>query len=149
MKLSYYDSTMIQATRNDFKRAFQKVLSHPGFTDGKHATYMIHFYRVECGLKTLLCDQRRASASSATDGLMWTHNLAEMVRELRIPAQAIGKNITTFRLQRERGSLPHWPTHCIMHAHTVWRYGVEMHAGDENDLVQWLNRLVTYIETQL
>lgn len=139
---------MIQATRNDYEKAFRKVLCHPGVTDGRHATYMIHFYRVECGLKTLLCDQRRASASSATDGLLVTHNLAEIVRELRIPAQAIGKNITTFRLQRERGPLP-WPTHSIMEAHTVWRYGVEMHAADENELVQWLNRLVTYIKTQL
>jgi hypothetical protein len=140
---------MIHATRNDYERAFQKVLSHPGVSNGRHSTYMIHFYRVECGLKTLLCDRRRASASSATDALLLTHNLAEIVRELRIPAQAIGKNITTFRLQRERGPLQNWPNYSIMEAHTVWRYGVEMHAADESELVQWLNRLVTYIETQL
>jgi len=140
---------MIQATRNDFERAFQKVLSHPGVTDGKHATYMVQFYRVECGLKTLLCDQRRVSASSATDDLLLTHNLSEIVRELKVPARAIGKNITTFRLQRERGSSSHWPSYSIKEAHTVWRYGVKMHEADEIELVQWLNRLVSHIATQL
>ena len=140
---------MIQATRNDFAKAFQKVLSHPAVTDGRHSTYMIQFYRVECGLKTLLCDMRGVPASSTTDDLLFTHNLAEIVSALRIPAQAIGKNTTTFRLQREIGPLRDWPNHSIMHAHTVWRYGVEMHAADEIELVRWLNRLVTYIETQL
>jgi hypothetical protein len=139
---------MIKASRTDCEKAFKQVLSYPGITEGKHSSYLIQFYRVECGLKTLLYDMQRQPASTGGDPIGFKHNLSEIVRELKIPAQAIGKNVATFRLQRDAGSVP-WPPHPIKEAHEVWRYGVAMHHQDEIELVQWLNRLVTYIENQL
>lgn len=139
---------MIKATRSDYQKAFKHVLCYPGIANGKHSSYLIQFYRVECGLKTLLFDRQRVPASTGSDPSKWKHDLSGIVRELQIPAQAIGKNVKNFRLQRDSGSFP-WPRHSIQEAHTVWRYGVAMNAQDEIDLVEWLNRLATYLENQI
>ncbi len=143
---------MIPATRREYAKAFNVSLAEYATEAHRPVTFMLLFYRAECGLKALLCDARRLSARPAMNdqGCLRTHNLGEIVRELKLPANAQPSGSPpTFRLRREKTDIKAWPSYSAENAHAVWRYGIEMEAADQGKLITWLNHAVTYVQGKI
>ena len=143
---------MILATKQNYTDSFRRTLAQPVPENGRPVTFMVLFYRAECGLKALFSDQEKIRAKPTDEQMktLKTHNLGNIVSVLKVPASALGSRFPDFRLVRERTVPPHaWKGHAGENAHTVWRYGMEMESDDERKMVEWLNRAVHYVNQQL
>ena len=108
--------------------------------------YLLLFYAVECGLKSVYLRRRYPSrgtiASISDERLRASHDLALWIKELRLPAFIAGTN-PNFRLERDRSS---WS---VDKAHQAWRYGVVIEVQDEQSLVCWLDNIRRWIEENI
>lgn len=136
---------MIPAGSRQLRRAF--------FTHSKQAKegtspshYLLLFYAVECGLKSIYINWSpkniRTTSDIPNEYLRRSHDLARWVLELKLPVGITGAN-TSFRLRRDNSS---WS---IGYAHEVWRYGIAMQPADEQRLVRWLNEVYQWIKENI
>lgn len=128
------------AYEKEFKRGFKENLQAANvLSAGANVRpgLLVLFYAIECGLKYLLCVRRRGSYLSGGDQLSMTHNLADLVKELRFPSGYLPNN---FRLQRDA-------TECCpaKECHLAWRYGVGVNGDDEIALSAGLTKLAARI----
>lgn len=98
------------------------------------AARMLSFYAVECGLKSILCRE------SAASQLIMSHDLSEIIKELRIDPFGWP---SAFRIRREV------QTHPSKYSHLAWRYGVRISSGCEQRLELGLSKLIDYIESRI
>lgn len=113
-------------------------------------SYLLLFYAVECGLKSILLRQRRLTSTCQLDDAFLSHDFAPLIKELRLPRSVIGKvgdtrdssrpRLPSFRLDRDRSS---WS---MSEAHQAWRYGVRVHSEDESKIVEWLNQVCIWVK---
>jgi hypothetical protein len=136
---------VIPAGSRQLRRAF--------FTHSKQAKkgtssshYLLLFYAVECGLKSIYIERAptriRTIRDLSDERLRRSHDLARWALELRLPSVITRAN-TSFRLRRDKSS---WS---IEYAHEAWRYGIAMHSADEQRLVRWLNEVYKWIEEKI
>ena len=136
---------VIPAGSRQLRRAFFKH-AQQAKKDTSPSHYLLLFYAVECGLKSIYLD--RASTRIRTVGdisderLRRSHDLARWTLELRLPS-AITRANTSFRLRRDNSS---WS---VEYAHEAWRYGIAMHSADEQRLVHWLKEVQKWIEENI
>lgn len=112
-------------------RAYEKEL-RKGFLDNEAAAgvlengnhrrpgLLVLFYAVECGLKFMMLARYRGGGAPDPN-IMFSHDLREIVKELRLAEQLPG----WFRLQRDDSSCPG------KECHLAWRYGVGIRPEDE------------------
>lgn len=149
---TFCHSNMIAATLANYSTAFRQGLTQPPPAHGRPASYMILFYRAECGLKALYTKAKNITAQPTGQHLntLKTHNLPAIIKELKVPAAADIGDKGEFRLTRERTHpVSAWPKYPCADAHTVWRYGMAMTEDDELRIVQWLNRIVAHVSTNI
>jgi hypothetical protein len=140
-------------------RELEKAFTtHWGIVQNNHnqcsSFYLILFYAVECGLKSIWLDNNDLRGTDeieeqtliTKDG----HNFATWIKELGLPATIVGKchepgypKIPSFRLSRGGSSLD------IGKAHQAWRYGVNMKREDEKKLVEWLKKVCISLEERI
>ncbi len=114
------------------------------------ANPLVLFYAAECGLKAAYMRRNNVKTTSTMTDVLSSdgHNLMFWAKELRIgkPVTQTAQNkevVTNFKLKRDSTS------HTIRMAHEAWRYGAQMVAGDESNLVAWLTAVVGWINQEL
>ena len=133
-----------RASEKELGKAFTRNLdaSQTAKDGGKNAAaLLLLFYAVECGLKHVLCTYRRGNYLADDDPLFWTHDLTDIVKELRFPRSPLPQN---FRLARSTSEVG--PTR---DCHLAWRYGVGINAVDENAIESGLVSLVERIKQDI
>lgn len=136
---------MIPAGSRQLRRAFFKHAEQAKKgTSPSH--YLLLFYAVECGLKSIYLNRARTRVRTTHDisdeRLRRSHDLARWALELRLPSVITRAN-TFFRLRSDNSS---WS---IDYAHEAWRYGIAMHPADEQRLVHWLKLVHQWIEENI
>jgi hypothetical protein len=130
---------MIPAGSSELRAAYHQHTS-------KHACslYLLLFYAVECGLKSVYLRQNRLSNTDRIHraDLRGSHDLGGWIKELRLPASIATKG-HPFRLERDGSA------HTISRAHEAWRYGVRMKPEDEENLVSFLRAIHGWIKGEL
>jgi hypothetical protein len=130
----------IAAGQSELRNAFWRHLRKEAA-----AGYLLLFYSVECGLKSVYLRQNhlRTTAQIQDPELQEKgHDIARWVKELRLPASILQSG-TEFRLARDG-------THYrIEAAHQAWRYGVAMEKGDERALLEYLERIQGWVQEVL
>lgn len=125
---------------SELKDAFKKHSA--AAREGSTSYFLLLFYAVECGLKSIYLRQHRFRTIEQINCLDLKkngHDLALWVKELNMPASVAGA-MTDFRLARDSSS--RWR---IDKAHQAWRYGAVVEAGDERNLVEWLTLIKKWI----
>ncbi|MEA5550666.1 hypothetical protein VB713_06695 [Anabaena cylindrica UHCC 0172] len=148
-------SGMIHASTRELKTAFQIHLDIIKAQPNQNiSSHLLRFYAVECGLKTiwLIRNGNLKGTEKIQDQEMLTkhgHNLARWVKELKLPATALGKyrdynKIPRFHLVKDASCF-----HDLTQSHQVWRYGIKMNPEDESNLVEWLESVCIWIEDNI
>jgi hypothetical protein len=130
----------IAAGQSELRNAFWRH-----FRQEAAAGYLLLFYSVECGLKSVYLRQNhlRTTAQIQDPELQEKgHDIARWVKELRLPASILQTG-REFRLERDG------TRHRIETAHQAWRYGVEMQKADEESLLEYLERIQSWIQEAL
>ncbi len=134
---------MIAAGWSELKSAFWQ---HVGVANENTTTShnLLNFYAVECGLKAIYLKRNnlRTTDQISDDKIRGSHNLAVLIKELRLPASVTGTN-SDFRLQKDKSS---WS---IDQLHQVWRYGIAVEPEDETKIVRWLNKLNGWVKENI
>lgn len=141
---------MIHASDSDLRQAFHKHYSAVRETK-ESCSYLLLFYSVECGLKSILMRRRKAiSTAQIRDQSLLSHNFAPLIKELRLPRSVVGDightddrsqpKLPNFRLHRDSSS---WE---MSEAHQAWRYSVRVNSEDQTILVEWLEKVCTWIK---
>ena len=106
--------------------------------------YLLRFYAVECGLKSVYLQRNKISRTDAIDDeqLRSSHDLIRWAIELKIPAHIVGRN-SWFRLQRDSST---WH---INKAHQAWRYGARLEAVDEDAVNQLICNIQQWLEENI
>ena len=141
---------MIHASASDLRRAFFRHCNAVQKIETV-CSYLLLFYAVECGLKSILLRWSRSPNTSKLNNSLLSHNFAALIKELRLPRSVIGDEVGDtsdsshpklpgFRLDRDSSS---WN---ISEAHQAWRYGVRIHSEDESNLVEWLNKVCIWVK---
>lgn len=136
---------MLPAGKSELRKAFHQHISlAKNGTSPSH--YLLLFYAVECGLKSIYLHRMRVKTTSdiSDETLRGSHDLMRWVKakELRLPAFISGTSIS-FRLRRDKSS---WS---ISYAHQAWRYGVAIAPADEQRLVHWLEKVYEWIKENI
>lgn len=142
-------ASMIHATANDLRTAFNR--HYDTFQEIEEiCSYLLLFYAVECGLKSILLRQRRLTRTDQLNDSLISHNFEPLIKELRLPRSVVGNigytndtsqmRIPGFRLDRDKSS---WS---MSEAHQAWRYGVRVHSEDELKVIEWLNKVCAWIK---
>jgi hypothetical protein len=134
---------MIPAGLSELRRAFH---SHSSVaSDPSPSRYLLLFYAAECGLKlTWLRHNKLLKSEDFPQHLRSRgHDLVAWAKALRLPAQ-LQPELTRFRLKRGSSE-----THGLDSAHQAWRYGVELEANDEHQLVDWLEKICRWVREGL
>ncbi len=107
--------------------------------------YLLFFYGLECGLKSIFLKRNRMHRSDqiSDDNLRSTHDLFLFIKELRLPAQIAGTSPPNFRLDRDGTALQ------IKHAHEIWRYGINIRTDDSDKLVGWMQNILKWIQENI
>jgi hypothetical protein len=141
---------MIHASDSDLRQAFHKHYS--AVQETKEAcSYLLLFYSVECGLKSILMKRKRlTSTAQIQDQTLLSHNFAPLIKELRLPRSIVGDTghtndrsqpkLPNFRLHRDSSS---WE---MSEAHQAWRYGIRVNSQDQKILVEWLEKVCIWIK---
>lgn len=143
---------MIHASESDLRQAFHKHYS--AVKETKEAcSYLLLFYSVECGLKSILLKQQHLrSTAQIQDQTLLSHNFAPLVKELRLPRSIVGEigdtndktqpRLPNFRLCKDSSS---WQ---MSEVHQAWRYGIPVDPQDQEILVEWLENVCNWIKEQ-
>ncbi|WP_231636927.1 MULTISPECIES: hypothetical protein [Planktothricoides] len=110
------------------------------------SAYLLLFYAVECGLKSIWLKQNKLQTTEqipdrtllSKDG----HNLDRWVKELKISASQVSAT-PDFHLEKGGFSLN------IEKAHQAWRYNIRLKGEDEKVLVEWLNSICNWIKENI
>jgi hypothetical protein len=110
------------------------------------SAYLLLFYAVECGLKSIWLKQNKLQTTEqipdptllSKDG----HNLDRWVKELKISARQVSAT-PDFHLEKGGSSLN------IEKAHQAWRYGIRIKPEDERVLFEWLNSICNWIKENI
>jgi hypothetical protein len=106
---------------------------------GSAPANMVLFYAVECGLKACYLEYNRLPPTAALPPSMYSHDLADVLKDLRVPASMVSGRLITFRAKSDRAKI--YPCSEI---HLAWRYGVDVLHEDEDVLLTDLKHLQTY-----
>ena len=114
-------------------------------TGGEDSHHLLHFYSLECGLKSIYLRSRKLYRSDQIpdERLRRTHDLFLFVKELRLPAQVTGAVAPSFRLQRDGNSFE------VRHAHEVWRDGIKIRENDARALAGWMHKINSWVEENI
>lgn len=139
---------MIHASDSDLRQAFHKHYAAVQETK-EVCSYLLLFYSVECGLKSILMKRKRLT-STIQDQTLLSHNFAPLIKELRLPRSVVGEIGHTndrsqpkppnFRLNRDKST---WE---MSEAHQAWRYGIRVNPEDQKILVEWLEKVCIWIK---
>lgn len=149
------DTNIIHVSVSDLRKAFNAHWSVVKAQPKKDIScHLLIFYAVECGLKSIWLKRSILTGTGEIpDQKLLTkygHNFSFWIKELRLPATIAGKypdcdKIPSFRLARDRDKSS-WD---VGKAHQAWRYGVQMDAKDEKLLIEWLERICTWIQDNI
>jgi hypothetical protein len=147
------DTNIIHVSASDLRKAFNAHWSVVKAQQKKGIScHLLIFYAVECGLKSIWLKRNNLTGTDRIDDQTLLtkdgHNFRIWIKELRLPATIAGMHpdcdkIPSFRLARDKSS---WD---VGKAHQAWRYGVQMDAVDENDLIEWLESICTWIQDNI
>jgi hypothetical protein len=135
---------MLAADVRGLKHAFNahKVASQE--TKGI-SSYLLLFYAAECGMKLawLKRNKLRTTNDIADSTLLSSdgHNLNRWKKELKISA-SIGY-APAFSLDVGGADLE------VAKAHQAWRYGIQMNADKEQELVEWLEKIYNWVKGEI
>jgi hypothetical protein len=109
--------------------------------------YLLKFYSVECGLKSMYIHKYDRSHSRSIEDMHKDHGhkLDRLVKELNIPASQIGEP-PRFRIKRGGQAEPQRD---IERVHEAWRYGVAIDQDDEIAILRWLDQVSKWIRDGL
>lgn len=132
----------VEAGVRDLERSYAGHRDSAADLPGASAR-LLRFYSVECGLKAAILGKRGINARGTGDlpSKLRSHDLRDLAKALRLPA-AIAGGLNTCR--RKHDAELHVHPHEL---HEAWRYGAELHAGDEkaadaalSDLSEWCRK---------
>jgi hypothetical protein len=148
---------MVHASRNNLTQAFHRHHSAVQLTRDT-CSYLLLFYAVECGLKSIWLKRKNLTGTDriqnqtllSKDG----HNFAVWIKEIRLPKSVVGALFDskgnplpvptpTFRLAGDKAHLN------TDKAHQVWRYGIPVNSEDQKALVEWLEKVCTWIKENI
>lgn len=134
---------MLDSGFSQMKRAFN---CHRGVVGPTITHHMILFYAAEVGLKAFATStnfQSRPKLSSevaATIPAILSHDLNNLISDLKIPANAVGKCPVIKLKGGDAISIIRW--------HEAWRYGIAVEPQDEVKAVEWLKSIITFISSK-
>ncbi len=107
---------------------------------------LLLFYAVECGLKSLLLKTRNLTTCPKNrDNLLYSHDLAKILREMCPSRAEIGTAPFQLHLDLKSGNMRH---QVIGDIHSVWRYGLSIDPKNERDVIDWLRKIDRYITSK-
>ncbi|XZN98747.1 MAG: hypothetical protein ACM65K_10950 [Microcoleus sp.] len=134
-------SKMVPADRSGLRQAFNAHRVASQKTTGI-SSHLLLFYAAECGMKSVWLKRNNLrTTNDIADSTMLSpdgHNLNRWKKELKISA-SIG-NAPAFSLARGGADLE------VAKAHEAWRYGIQMNADQEKELVEWLEKIYNWIK---
>ncbi|WP_238257610.1 hypothetical protein [Methylorubrum podarium] len=141
---------MLEATSQELRKACLRNAKAAGALQGAHGSCrgILVFYSVECGLKSLIMDDR-GEKSSKTVGPKFGHNIRSLIAEARISAAELGLvanaaiSIPTIRHGSGGQEIS------FSDVHTAWRYGVSLEAAGELAATAFLDSLVSALRKRL
>ena len=155
---------MLVVLAEEHRRNFRKLLAGAEALSGAHAQgslsdkgqeNLLRFYAVEVGLKYLLnvverVPFRHEAAAGSTYVEKYSHKIAQMVVDLRVPASRVPalakadfKCIGGF----DDGTAGQtFPLHAAQEA---WRYGLTVEAADEGDILAYLGGITAYLSEEI
>ena len=138
-----WSKLVITAGWSQLKSAFWQHINAIGSHSGPSYN-LLKFYGVECGLKAIYLQRNkfRTTRQIPDERVRGSHHLADLAKVLRLPAAVIDAN-SDFHLQHDRSS---WSVDKL---HQAWRYGVKVEPDDEQRVVDWLERLVQWIQENI
>ena len=108
---------------------------------------LLLFYAVECGLKYLLINKDSPRGTASLDERYRSHDLStlwgEVKKSVRLRSSDEIKGAPQFRLKDDPDHKRH---RNISQAHEAWRYGVQIDPCSEQDLVKWLEQVLSWIK---
>lgn len=117
-----------------------------GLKENNQSYYLLKFYSIECGLKSMYIHKYDRSHSMSSEEIPdLRHKLDQWVKELNIPASQINQP-PRFRIRRGGQAEPQRD---IERAHEAWRYGVGIDQDDETALLKWLEEVSNWIRDGL
>ena len=134
---------MIPVGWNELSKAYR--LHSKNAENGASAShYLLRFYAVECGLKSVYLREKRINRTDAIvdQHLRGSHDLIRWAVEVNVPAHIIGRH-SSFQLQRDSSRLN------IDQAHQAWRYGVRLEPVDENAVNQLMCNIQQWLEEKI
>jgi hypothetical protein len=106
---------------------------------------LLLFYAAECALKAVWLRRNRLRTTEQIETYQMErggHDLMYWAMELRLPA-TLASGRVHFRIRKDSQSFT------IAAAHQAWRYGIAMHATDEEALVKWLTSICEWARQEL
>jgi hypothetical protein len=135
----------ILAGFSQLKKAFE-IHWENGTRDDGQSYYLLKFYAVECGLKSMYIHKYDGSHSMSSEEIPdLRHKLDRWVIQLNIPASQISEP-PRFRI-RHGGRAE--PQRDIDRVHEAWRYGVAIDQDDEIAILRWLKEVSDWIRDGL
>lgn len=131
----------LDVTAHQLKRAWMQQRSAASALTLTHKTSaaLLKFYAAECGLKAVLVRQLRVQTIAQVEGYK-NHDIRFFMKKLRMSAIHVS-NIRSCRTTHNPASVVEVPE-----LHQAWRYGQDLHSGDEaatldgiDSLHDWLN----------
>jgi hypothetical protein len=117
-----------------------------GQEDNGHSYYLLKFYSVECGLKSMYIHKYDRYHIMNSEGIPdLRHKLDQWIKELNVPASQIGQP-PRFKI-RHSGRTE--PERDIERIHEAWRYGVAVDQDDEIAILRWLDDVSNWIRDSL
>jgi hypothetical protein len=132
----------------ELEKAFRKhiILFESGTTSSSH--FLLLFYAVECGLKSLYLRENRLTDTGKIQDTNLIencsgHDLGLWAKAVKISAQegSLGFCLGPVRRNNER-----W---AICKAHQAWRYGAIINRDDEEKIVAWLKNIGNVIQEMI
>ncbi len=135
----------IHAGFSQFKKAFSDHWKN-GSKGDDPSYYLLRFYSVECGLKSMYIDKedtfRKMNSNDMPDH---GHRLDWWLKELKISASEISPPPRFILNSRININSPRE----IHRSHEAWRYGVKMDQTKEKLLLEWFDKAEKYIKDYL
>ena len=105
--------------------------------------YMLLFYSVECGLKTILYEIRNKEKFSKDDieKELETHKIGDYMKKCKISNPGVKPESLKFMINGNFYKLPD--------IHHAWRYGAKIHKEDERKIVSFLNDIYEEVERRV
>ena len=135
----------IHAGFSQFKKAFSDHWKN-GSKGDDPSYYLLRFYSVECGLKSMYIDKEdKFHKMNSNDMPNHGHRLDWWLEELEISASEISPAPRFILNSSINISSPRE----IHRSHEAWRYGVKMDQTKEKVLLEWFDKAEKYIKDYL